>query len=340
METPTVDADIAALEQMAAEADRSEGRPIAEGTQKPETPVLPAEGPPKRPEESGKPQPTPEKPPDSSELEPEELPPAAREDQRDEKGRFKAKEPAEVDQNGEKPLAPVAEKKSRYAEAREREAKETARQDRSWSALQREKDQFRAQQDQWEKQRRMEELQAQSQVRPPEKDGIDIQGYHRAYQDFRKSGDYENAVRSLETVLELEARGRQEQERQQYAQYELAWRTDMEKAIAENQDLQDPDSALYQEVDRIVKQEPYLFYIPGGFNKAMEIAYLLLDAGARSELRDENEQLRAWKEQHERSSQPARGGPGKPPSPTRSSDDMTLAELEALAEQEDALNRR
>lgn len=352
MEPPVVDAEEEALRDLGRETDIAEGRPLpkSEAAHKPESPAAPAEEP------AEKPQPTAEKQPVSSESEPEKPPPVVEGRERDELGRFKAQEQV----NGEEPTIEVKKtlsgekvekSRSKYAEARERDAKEQARQERSWTALQREKEEFRAQQAKWEEQRRVEQLQTQVQQRPLEKGGIDIQGYQRAYQDFRRQAqqsdspeDWRNSLHSLETVLELEAQGRQESERRQQAQYELAWRTDMDAGIAKNPDLQDPNSALYQEVDRIVQQEPYLFYIPGGFNKAVEIATLLLAAGSDSELRDENEKLRAQLEQYQRSSQPARGGPGKPPQGPRSQEEMSEAEEESflrdLTYREDSAMRR
>jgi hypothetical protein len=67
-------------------------------------------------------------------------------------------------------------------------------------------------------------------------------------------------------------------------------------------------------------------------------------AGSDSELREENEKLRAQLEQFQRSSQPARGGPGKPPQGPRRQEDMSAEEEESflrdLASREDAAMRR
>lgn len=345
MEPYVVDAEEDAMRELGRQTDLEEGRVDAsEGAKPPETPAPPAE-------EPGKPQPTPEIKPDSSEPEPEKPPKVEAERKRDEEGRF-AKETPPQQENGEVAPPPPPEKpKSSYAEAKEREAKEAARRERSWTALQQEKEQLRAEQAKWEEQRRMDELQTQVRERPLQKDGIDIQGYQKAYQDFRQQAlrsdspeDWRNSLHSLETVLELEQMGRQESERRQQAQYELNWRRDMDAAIAKNPDLQNPDTPFYQEVDRIVKQEPYLFYVPGGFNKAMELATVLLAAGSDSELREENEKLRAQLEQFQHSSQPARGGPGKPPRGPQRQEEMTLEEEDAylreLTSREDAAMRR
>jgi hypothetical protein len=208
VELPVVDAEEDALRQLGRETDLAEGR-----VDDSESAELSAQVAPPIEEPPVKPQPTPEKKPDDSEPEPE-LPPPSEERQRDEKGRFKGKSQHTGEWRGttSRPEQPVAEKKSRYAEARERQSKEEIRKDRSWTALQQEKERIRAERAQWEDQRRKDQLQSQAQARPLEKGGIDIQGYQRAYQDFRQQAqrsdapeDWRNSLHSLETVLELEA---------------------------------------------------------------------------------------------------------------------------------------
>ena len=346
METLQVDAEEQELRDLGRQQDLTEGRPVSpEGATKPEIPAPPAEAP-------EPPPPSPETTPQTPDSEPEPTPPAeepqpqaAELRERDERGRFKAAEAAEAAQQENGQAQHPEPQRSPYAEARDREARERERKDRSWSALQSEKDAFREQQAQWQDQRRMEQLQAQSQMPPLQKDGIDLQGYHNAYLDFRQRGDYENAMKSLETVLELEGTGRQYVAQQQEAAQELSWRNDMESAIQHVPELMDPDSPLTQETDRIISEHPYLFYIPQGFHKAVEIAMLLLGAGSDSELREENEQLRAQIEEYQSSSQPARGGPGKPPKgPPSRQEDMSKDEEEAylrdLTRREDAMMGR
>jgi len=326
-----IDAEEQALRDLGRQQDLTEGRPAdSEGASPPETLAPPAEEPrpPQRPETPPDSEPEPEPPPQP----PEQV--EARE--RDERGRFKGQEPEPQ---------PPPPPKSPYAQARERESREQERKDRSWQRLQSEKEAFRAQQAEWQDQRRLEQLQQESQVPPLQKDGIDLNGYHSAYLQFRQSGDYENAMKSLETVLELEQVANQQVAQRQEAQYELAWRNDMEVTIKALPGLMDPNSPLTAETDRIINEHPYLFYIPQGFQKAVEIATLLLAAGSDSELREENERLRAQLEGYQVSSQPARGGPGRPPQgvPSRQ-EDMSLDEEEAylrdLTRREDSLMGR
>jgi len=337
VDAPQIDAEEQELRDLGRQQDLAEGRPVStEGTTAPEKTVPPAEAP-------EPPQQRPEQTPPDSEPEPEPPPqprqqPEARE--RDERGRFKQ-------QNGqqEEPPPPSEPPRSPYQQAREREGREQERRDRSWRALQADKDAFRDEQAQWQEQRRMEQLQAQAQVPVLQKDGIDLRGYHAAYLDFRNRGDWENATKSLETVLELEQAGQQEIANRQEASYELAWRNDMEATIQSLPDLMNPENLLTQETDRIISEHPYLFYIPQGFQKAVEIATLLLASGSDSELREENERLRAQIEEYQASSQPAQGGLARPPrgAPTRQ-EDMTPEEeeryLRELTRHEDALMGR
>jgi hypothetical protein len=345
VEVPVVDAEEQELRELGRQTDIAEGRPVeSEGAKPPETPAPPAKAP-ETPQ-------VPEKKPDSSEPEPELPLPDVAARERDDKGRFKGKEEAPVQENGEMPPpAPVEKPPSKFAQAKEREAKEVERRERSWTALQQEKERLRAEQAEWEDRRRREELEAEVRTQPLVKDGIDLQGYQKAYQDFRQRAmnsdlpeDWRNSLHSLETVLELEARGRQEQERVQQSQYELAWRKDMEAALSQNPELKDPNTPFRQEVERLIQSEPYMYYIPGGFNKIVELATILLSSGADSELRDELERKNARIEELERGSQPARGGPGKPPQGPKSFDDMTdeeqEAHLRAETERQDLAMRR
>jgi hypothetical protein len=333
MEMPVIDAEESELRELGRQTDIAEGRiESSEGT-----PTTPEAVPPT--EEPREPQKTPDQtPPSSSEPEPQ-----VAQRQRDERGRFKQDQAPEQppSENGKEPEQP----KSQYAQAREREAKENERFDRSWSKFVADRDAFRKEQQAWQDQRRMEQLGVEAKMQPLQKDGIDIQGYHKAYLDFRANAENDhqsalNAMRSLETVLELENMGKAQQQYRQNAALELQWRNDMESAIQSEPSLLEPDSPLAKEVDRIVADHPYLFYIPQGFHKAVEIGTLLLAAGSDSELREENEALRAELEQYRRGSQPAKGGYGKPPSGPKRQEDMTLEEeesyLKGLGAREDA----
>jgi len=327
------DAEGEALRELGRQTDIADSRPVSEGAQEPDISAPPAEAPepPQR-----RPEITPDSEPEPTPQDEPPLEPAARD--RDERGRFTGAQPPQ--ENGQQQEQP----RSRYAQARERESKEQVRKDRSWTALAQERDALRSEQAQWEEARRVEQLQQYAQTPPLQKAGIDLAGYHQAYLQFRENGDWENATKSLETVLELEQMGRQGIESRQEAQYELAWRRDMENVLSAVPDLQNAASPLTQETDRIINEHPYLFYIPQGFQKAVEIATLLLAAGSDSELREENDRLRAQIEGYHASSQPARGGPGQPPRGRPPQEEMTLDEEEAylrdLTNREDAVMGR
>ena len=175
----------------------------------------------------------------------------------------------------------------------------------------------------------MEYLRAQSQMPAIQKDGLGVNEYHRAYLDFRQAGEHENALRSLETVLELQQRAQQEVQRRQEGAYELAWRQEMEAVAQKDPSVFDGGTPLHEEVDRIVNEHPYLFYVPQGFSKAVEIATLILGAGSDSELREELAAAYAEIERLNGSKQPLRGGPGRPPEGgPKQIEDMTDDELE------------
>jgi hypothetical protein len=350
VELEVVDAEEQALRDLAVQTDRLEGRPVeSEGAKEPEPPAPPARAPetPQVPEKET---------PDSSEPEPEpsSYAKATEDTKRDEKGRFKADKPPEVQppvDDGQKAPTEAPERPlSKFAQAKEREAKEEARRERSWTALQQEKERLRAEQAKWEEQRRMEELQSQVQERPLVKDGIDFQGYQKAYQDFRahaiKTDDpeaWKNALFSHETLVELDFQARQEQDRVQASRMELDWLKKRDAAFERDPDLQNPEYPLRQALERVMQRAPVLYYMPKaeGWDIAMETAELLLAAGSESELRDQLEQALAENEKLRRGSQPARGGPGKPPKGPKSEDDMSIEELEAhyaeLSRQADAM---
>ena len=336
MELEVVDAEEQALRDLAVQTDRAEGRPAqSEGAKQPEPPAPPAEAPetPKVPEKQT---------PDSSEPEPEPSPPDVAAKERDEKGRFKAGEPPEAQPppvDGQKaPVEAEGKPKSQYALAREREEKEAQRKARSWSEIVAEKERIRAEREQWQEERRRAELEAQAQTRPLVKDGIDFEGYQRAYRDFRAKAiqtddpeAWKNALFSHETLVELDFQAKQEQERVQASSFELNWLKKRDAAFDRDPELENPEAPLRQALERVMQRAPVLYYMPNGegFDVAMESAQMLLAIGAESELRDQLERALAENEQLRKGSQPARGGPGKPPRGPKSEDDMSIEELEA-----------
>ena len=152
-------------------------------------------------------------------------------------------------------------------------------------------------------------------------------------------GDHENALKSLESLIGMQQMVGQVAAQRQEAAQEYQWRQQMEQAIGANPDVGNPDSPLYKEVDRLVNEHPYFFYLPQGFHKAVEVAGLILAAGTDSELREENERLRAEHERRDRKAQPAKGGPSKPSTSPERQEDMSLDEEESylrnLTEQAD-----
>jgi hypothetical protein len=333
MELEQPDPEVDALRELGRQQDNMEGRPIAEaqddGANQPE-PAPPAGPSPEAPQEGEEV----ETETVSSEPEPSQpdLRPAARE--RDERGRYTA--PQLQGQQGEQP--------TEYQQAVDRQKKDAERFDRSWYKLQQEKEQLRQQEAIRENQWRMQQLQQQAQPVNYQKDGIDAAGYFKASEDFANGGDYENALRAYKVGLELYSATSNEMARRQEYARELGWRQDMERAIAYNPEIGDPNTRISQEVDRIVNQHPYLFYIPQGFLKAAEIATLLLRESTDSELREENERLLAEIEALRGESQPQGGGRTARPPSSPTFDDMSMEEqgsyLRQISEQEDLAMRR
>ena len=107
------------------------------------------------------------------------------------------------------------------------------------------------------------------------------------------------------------------------------WRTDMDAAVKQLPDLAKPGSPVLQRLDNLIKQNPWIYYIPHGFLRAAEIADLLVKSDSISELQDEVVKLRAELEKRNASSQPSRGGAiSGARGGEKSFDDMTLEEME------------
>jgi len=320
-----------ALREASHQRDIEEGRPLDHQQKQPagaeQEEVAQPQGEAEIPGEQPQSRPQPQQPVSPEpEPEPQQQPPQAR--QRDGRGRYtSAAQTPSGGAPGTQEQPPSGQ--SEYDRAREREQKAEERKTRSWQALEEQKNAFRQQQAQWEHNLRMQQLEAQNQPVNFQQDGIDAAGYFKASADFKKDGDYENAMRAFEVGIQLQNANAQETANRQEAVYELAWRKDMESAFAQIPDLQNPETPIWQEVDRIVNQHPYLFYIPQGFHKAVEIAILLLTAGADSGLREENEQLRAEIESRNGGSQPLGSGRPSKPQGTPRQEDMSPEEEES-----------
>jgi hypothetical protein len=333
MEVAEIDAEEQQLRDLGRETDLAEGRgeqpPVSATPKAGERAPAEAKPPQSQPPATGEP----EKKPVSSETEPsgEQKPPQQQKTPpRDLKtGQFQRQE------------APAGENGKETPESRAQ--REQQRRDESWRALNEQKEAFRREQAQWNEQVRISQLQQQRTAPPIEKDGLNIKGYWDGYQLFKRNAisafrnqdfeaavdHYDKSLRSLEAVFELNQQEQMRQAQRDHAQAEYAWRMDMEAAGRQNPDLFNPDNPLAQKVDSLVQQHPWLYYIPHGFLRAVEVAQMLSQQDSLSELQDENEQLRAQLEQALGNSQPLPGGAQRPPKGKKSLDEMSMEEADA-----------
>jgi hypothetical protein len=307
-ESLTVDAEEAAMRDLGHQTDLNEGRqPDQSSAETPET-RAPGEAP-----EQQEPQPPEteriEQQPESSETETIQKP----------------------EQQKEQPTRdPVTGKFARPDTEYSRAQKEQQRKDRSWQALQAEKEQFRMKQTQWEEGQRMAQLEGiRRQYQPLKRDGLTAQEYYQGAMTFEREGDYENAYKAHRVAQELFQAEQGRVQQMQGVEAEYQWRMGMQEAMKGNPEIGNPDSPIANHLERIIAQNPWIYYIPQGFQRAAEVADMLTKMASLSELQDENEKLRANLERFQRKSQPARGGFASPRMGDKDFDEMSLDEQEA-----------
>ena len=308
-ETLTMDAEEQAMRDLGHQTDLAENRPAAEEpSAKTPEPRAPGE---EQAAEPQQPQPPeierPEQTPESSETE--------------------TKEPQLKEQ---RPRDPVTGKFQKPETQYSRAQKEQERKDRSWQALQAEKEQFRMMTTQWEEQQRMAQLEATRRTyQPLKKEGLTAQEYMEGARRFEEEGDFENAYKANQVAQQLFHAEQGRAQQMQGVEAEYQWRVGMQQAIQMRPDIGDPSSEIASHLERIIAQNPWIYYIPNGFLRAAEVADMLTKMASLSELQDENEKLRADLERFQRGSQPARGGFASPRLGEKDFDDMDLAEMEA-----------
>jgi hypothetical protein len=307
------------LLQMAAEADATGKEPEIPAETAAETPKAPEYKPPEPPE-----------PKEEAQPEQPELKPAA-EKERDEKGRFKPQQTKE----GEAPK-PVEVQESEYRKAQ----RDLERRQKTWRETEQEKQEARAERARIQQERQAFEAEkAQQQLANlprAQKDGFTAPDYAKAAQDFANEGDYENAFRAFQTERELI-----EYEQQWYAQnaqeqqrkvLDYQFQQSLEEGFKLAPDARTPGTPINQALDTLLKQHPYLYYIPEGGLRAVEITKMQTDNVALTDentrLKAENEELKAQNGERERKSQPLRSGPTTPGGERRF-EDMTPEEQEA-----------
>ena len=303
-ESLTMDAEESAMRELGVETDAAAGRQPEESSAETAETRAPAEAEPQQtqPPDVGDPEQTPV----SSETEPKQQQPQQR------------------------PRDPATGKFQKPDTDYSRAQKEAERRDRSWQRLQAEKEQFRQVTAQWEEQQRMSQLeQTRKQYQPLKKDGLTAREYAEGAAVFERDGDFENAYKASRVAQEMFQAEQGRAQQMQGVEAEYQWRAQMQEAIRHEPKIGDPDSPISQHLERIIKQNPWLYNVPQGFYRAAEVADMLTKMGSLSELQDENEQLRAQLEKYQRKSQPARGGVASPRYGEKDFDDMDLNEQEA-----------
>jgi hypothetical protein len=310
-ESLTVDAEEAAMRDLGHATDMNEGRPVEQPsaeTPEPRAPGEAADAEPQTPDVGD-----PEQTPVSSETE------TNGEKQKAESGK----------QEG-RPRDPVTGKFQKPDTEYARAQKEQARKDRSWQALQAEKERFRMQTTQWQEQQRMQQLEATRRAyQPLKRDGLTAKEYYQGALTFEREGDYENAYKAHRVAQEMFQAEQGRTQQMQAVEAEYQWRTGMQQAMQVEPAIGDPDSPIAQHLERIIAQNPWIYYIPNGFIRAAEVADMLVKMASLSELQDENEKLRADLERFQHRSQPSKGGFASPMTGEKDFDDMSLDEQEA-----------
>ena len=176
----------------------------------------------------------------------------------------------------------------------------------------------------------MAALEAQrQQYQPLKKEGLTAQEYYQGAQRFEQEGDHENALKAYKVASEL---GRAEQQR--YGQFqeveaEYQWRMGMQQAGQAFPEIWNPDSPISGHLQRIIGENPWIYRVPQGFQRATEVADMLSRMGEMKAMQDEIVALKAQLEKSQRKGQPARGGYASPRTTDKDFDDMDLNEMEA-----------
>jgi hypothetical protein len=302
VESNTPDAEEVAMRDMGAQVDQNEGRPVEDA-------APPQEAPDARPvDPDTAPQPDAPAPPQPEVPEPQrDAPNQVPRDPRT--GKFQ--------QRDGKP-------DTEYSRAQ----KEAERKERSWQALQAEKEQFRRMTTQWQEQQRMAQLEhTRKTYQPLRRDGLTAKEYYDGAQVFEREGDFENAYKAHRIAQEMfQAEGGRTQQMQAVEQ-EYQWRTGMQEAVRSNPEIANPESPISGHLERIIQQNPWIYYIPQGFQRAAEVADMLTKMADLKAKDDEIISLKAELEKSQRKGQPAKGGYASPRYGEKEFDDMNLDEM-------------
>src|SRR4029077_6363873 len=129
---------------------------------------------------------------------------------------------------------------------------------------------------------------------------------------FEQEGDYENAYKARNVAAELQQAEYQRTEQMRNVEAEYSWRKGMEEVTRVFPDIWNPDHPIVPHLNRIISENPWLYYIPQGFQRAAEVAHMLWKQESLKEKDDEIVALKAQLEKYNRKGQPAKGGYAAP----------------------------
>jgi hypothetical protein len=229
----------------------------------------------------------------------------------------------------------------------EKAAKEKERQDRSWENLNREKEELAQRRREFDERQR-QISQPQQQRQQPRARQYSSQQLLEAHQDFKRTAREafkryqetgneadldafnqndqwaDQAFANAGEFYQLEQREAQQQAVQQH---HAAWVGNMEKSIQKNPDLAKIDSPIAIEVQEILKTHgQVLQMLPDGFDRAVELGQLRLDAKDAPSLREKIAAVQKENERLTALTSPSKGGVTGAPA-KKSFDSMSLEEM-------------
>lgn len=208
--------------------------------------------------------------------------------------------------------------------------KERERRDRSWKALNERKAEFKAQQEAFEKERaeylaKQAEQQFQPQADQPEPatDGPSAEDYEALAKEYEAEGRDDMAEFARSKAVEAEAKGRPAKpvNAGDHQQMQAAYNANLQKVIADNRDLQDPNSALYKGVAEVMQARPMFRQYVEGPQDAVQFVKTRMAAERVGELEASLAEKESLIEELNRKLTPS-GGEGGEPSGEKSFEDM------------------
>lgn len=178
--------------------------------------------------------------------------------------------PAEAD----KSVTPAKQeaKPEQAAPTKSKAEKGQERLERTWKQVNEQKQALQAERDAIEQARK--DLEAQrSQLGHAVKTEEDKQAdqFEELARSYKADGNDQMAQAAIRKAEELRTAGRTKLAQAEQARFKQVWEANFWKVADEHQDLHDPESDLYKQVDALIRQEPILRAIPDGAAKAVNL---------------------------------------------------------------------